>query len=162
MPPSQNTTPELYLSLLSGQHGDVSHLSTEQRHNDVGSRLSGHPFPKDSDRLMDLLDAVAAVCIRKEKAEVFFVSLAMDPKAATLYVSSNESVPATVISHLHKIRGQLKELRKVVEPSPSITVDLTQIKPSHVRTASLNFRRLFTNIRTANFAYAFAKGHLRS
>ena len=117
MPLSQNTTPELYLSLLSGRHGDVSHLSTE------GSRLSGHPFPKDSDRLMDLLDALAAVCVRKEKGEVFFVSLAMDPKATTLYVSSNESVPATVISHLHKIWGQLKELRKVVEPSPSIPAD---------------------------------------
>ena len=118
MPPSQNTTPELYLSLLSGRHGDVSHLSTE------GSRLSGHPgFPKDSDHLMDLLDALAAVCVRKEKGEVFFVSLAMDPKATTLYVSSNESVPATVISHLHKIWGQLKELRKVVEPSPSIPAD---------------------------------------
>jgi hypothetical protein len=72
---------------------------------------------------MDLLDALAAVCIRREKGEVFFVSLAMDPKAATLYVSSNESVPATVISHLRKILGQLKELRKVVEPSPSIPAD---------------------------------------
>jgi hypothetical protein len=47
----------------------------------------------------------------------------MDPKAATLYVSSNESVPATVISHLHKIWGQLKELQKVVEPNPSIPAD---------------------------------------
>ena len=123
MAPSQTTTPELYLSLLSGRHGDVSHLSTEQRHNDVGPRLSGHPFPNDPDRLMDLLDALAAVCIRKEKEQVFFVSLAMDQNAATLYVSSNESVPATVISHLYKIRGQLKELRKVVEPSPSIPAD---------------------------------------
>ncbi|EDQ99920.1 uncharacterized protein LACBIDRAFT_334617 [Laccaria bicolor S238N-H82] len=115
---SQNTTPELYLSLLSGRH--------EQRHNDAGSRLSGHPFPKDPHQLMDLLDALAAVCIRKEKGEVFFVSLAMamDPKAATLYVSSNESVPATVISHLYKIWGQLKELQKAVEPSPlSIPAD---------------------------------------
>ncbi|KIK01195.1 hypothetical protein K443DRAFT_578331 [Laccaria amethystina LaAM-08-1] len=113
MPPSQNTTPELYLSLLSGRHSDVSHLSTEQC----------HPFPNDPDRLMDLLDALAAVCIRKEKGEVFFVSLAMDLKAVTLYVSSNKSVPATVISHLHKIQGQLKELRKVVEPNPSIPAD---------------------------------------
>ena len=123
MAPSQTTTPELYLSLLSGRHGDVSHLSTEQRHNDVGPRLSGHPFPNDPDGLMDLLDALAAVCIRKEKEQVFFVSLAMDQNAATLYVSSNESVPATVITHLHKIRGQLKELRKVLEPNPSIPGD---------------------------------------
>jgi hypothetical protein len=100
MPPSQNTTPELYLSLLSGRHGDVSYLSTEQRHNDVGSRLFGRPFPKDPNRLVDLLDALAAVCIRKEKGEVFFVSLAMDPKAVTLYVSSNESVPATAHCYL--------------------------------------------------------------
>ncbi|KIJ91079.1 hypothetical protein K443DRAFT_656611 [Laccaria amethystina LaAM-08-1] len=117
MPPSQNTTPELYLSLLSGRHGDVSYLSTEQRHNDVGSRLFGRPFPKDPNRLVDLLDALAAVCIRKEKGEVFFVSLAMDPKAVTLYPRP------TVISHLLKIGGQLKKLRKVVEPNPSIPAD---------------------------------------
>jgi hypothetical protein len=72
---------------------------------------------------MDLLDALAAVCIRKEKGEVFFVSLAMDQKTVTLYVSSNESVPAAVISHLRKIRGQLKELRKVVKPNPSNPAD---------------------------------------
>jgi hypothetical protein len=63
---------------------------------------------------MDLLDALAAVCIQREKGEVFFVSLAMDLNAATLHVSSNETVPATIISHLHKIRGQLKELQAVV------------------------------------------------
>jgi hypothetical protein len=116
---AQNPTPELYLSLLSGQDG----ISTEQHHNDVGSRISDHPFPNDPNRLMDLLDALAAVCIQKEKAEVFFVSLAMDSNAATLYVSSNETVPATVTSHLHKIRGQLKQLRAVVEPNPSIPAD---------------------------------------
>ncbi|EDR15924.1 uncharacterized protein LACBIDRAFT_321001 [Laccaria bicolor S238N-H82] len=110
------TMPELYLSLLSGQEGDVSHLSTEQRHNDVGSRLSGHPFPNDPDRLMDLLDALAAVCVWKERRQVMFVSLSttMDLKAATLYVSSNETVPATVTSHLHIIQGQLKELQSIL------------------------------------------------
>jgi hypothetical protein len=120
---AQKPTPELYLSLLSGRYSDVSHISTEQRHNNVGSRISGHPFPNDPERLMDLLDALAAVCIRREKGEVFFVSLAMDLNAATLYVSSNETVPATVISHLCKIRGQLKELRAVVEPNPLIPAD---------------------------------------
>jgi hypothetical protein len=70
---------------------------------------------------MDLLDALAAICIRKENGEVFFVSLAMDSDAATLYVSSNEPVPTTVISHLQKIRGQVKALKSlVVEFDPSI------------------------------------------
>lgn len=78
MPP----TPEFYLSLLSGRRSNVSYVSKEQR-------VFGHPFFKDPDQLMDILDALAAVCIRREKGEVFFVSLAMDPEAATLYVSSN-------------------------------------------------------------------------
>jgi hypothetical protein len=59
---------------------------------------------------MDLPDAFAAVCVQREKGDIFFVSLAMDPNATTLYVSSNQTVSATVISHLHKMRGQFKEL----------------------------------------------------
>jgi hypothetical protein len=120
---AQNQAPELYLSLLSGRYGDVSHISTEQRRNNVVPHISGYPFPNDPDRLMDLLDALAAICIGKEKAEVFFVSLAMDSNAATLYVSSNKTAPTTVTSYLLKIRGQLKELRKVVEFDPSIPAD---------------------------------------
>jgi hypothetical protein len=42
---AQNPAPELYLSLLSGRYSNVSYISAEQRHNDVGCRLSGHPFP---------------------------------------------------------------------------------------------------------------------
>jgi hypothetical protein len=73
---------------------------------------------------MDLLDALAAICIRKEKTEVFFVSLAMDSTTAALYISSNTTVSATVITHLHKIRGQLKELQAtVVEFDPLIPPD---------------------------------------
>jgi hypothetical protein len=83
---AQNPMPELYLSLLSGRYSDVSHISTEQHHNNIGPHISGNPFCKDPNRLMDLLDAFAAVCVRREKGEVFFVSLAMDPHAATLYI----------------------------------------------------------------------------
>lgn len=67
---------------------------------------------------MNLLDALAAICVHKETKEVYFVSLAMDPNAVTLHVSSNENVPATVATHLCKIRGQLKELRKVLDIPP--------------------------------------------
>src|SRR6202044_3566076 len=132
---AQNPPPELYLSLLSGWYGDGSLISTEQRHNDVGSRLSSHPLPNDPDRLMDLLDALAAICIRKEKAEVFFVSLAMDSNAATLYIASNETVPATVISHLQKIWGKLKELQAVVGFDPSISAD-SELSPNLSNTQS--------------------------
>ena len=111
----QNPTPEFYLSLLSGRYGDLSHLSTEERHNDVGSCLSSHPFPDDPERLMDLLDALAAICVRKATAEVFFVSLAVESKSVTLYVSSNNTVPPTVIDHLRKIWRQLQELKAVLE-----------------------------------------------
>src|SRR6266568_5685732 len=107
--------PELYLSLLSG-YGDVSHISTEPRHNDIGSRIrvSGHPFGNDPNRFMDLLDALAATCVQKDKGEIFFVSLAMDSDSTTLYVSSNKTVPATVTNYLHRIRGQLKQLHDVL------------------------------------------------
>ena len=149
---AKNPTPELYLSLLSGRYSDVSHISTEQRHNDVGSRLSGHPFPNDPDRLMDLLDALAAVCIRKEKTEVFFVSLAMDSNTATLYISSNTTVPATVISHLRKIRGKLKELQAVVEFDPSIPPD-SESSPNPNNTQSRADRELDLQMTIYEYSY---------
>jgi hypothetical protein len=156
---AQSLTPELYLLLLSGQCGSTSHVSTERRHNHIASRISGHPFPNDRDQLMDLLDALAAVCIHKDKAEVFFVSLAMDSEAVTLHVSSNTMAPATVTSHLTRIWGKLRMLQAVVEFDPPIPADsetsLTQITPSHVQTASLSFRRSFMSIHSANSADAF-------
>jgi hypothetical protein len=96
--------PELYLSLLSSRYA-------ERRDNDVGSRILqvDKPFHKNPD-LLDVLDALAAICVHKE-GDVFFVSLAMDTNAATLYVSTNWTVPATVIDHLHTIRRKLKELK---------------------------------------------------
>lgn len=160
------TTPELYLSLLSGRQGDVSHLSTEQRHNDVGSRLSGHPFPNDPDRLMDLLDALAAVCVWKEEKQVMFVSLSMtmDPKAATLYVSSNETVPATVTSHLRIIRGQLKELQSVVVPKQSSVVVPKQSIPPDIETSpdpSKTQARTEGELKIQKTIYEYSYGKLR-
>jgi hypothetical protein len=112
--------PELYLSLLSSRYGSVSRLSAERRGNDAGSRICDDElFPtrscKDPDRLLDVLDALAAICVRKDQGDIFFVSLAMDSKGATLYVSTNGPVPATLTTHLHKIRGKLKDLRSVLE-----------------------------------------------
>ena len=114
--------PEFYLSLLSG-YGDVSHISTEPRHNDIGSRISGHPIGDDPNRFMDLLDALAATCVQKEMGETFFVSLAMDSDSTTLYVSSNKTVPATVTTYLRRIRGQLKQLHDVLEFDSATTTD---------------------------------------
>lgn len=116
-------SPELYLSLLSGRYGDVSHLSAEGRDNDAGSHIHAGPFRKDPDRLLNVLDALAAICVQKEKGDVFFVSLNMDSNTATLYVSTNGTVPATVTTHLHKIQGQLKELKSVLEPGPPADID---------------------------------------
>jgi hypothetical protein len=148
---SQNPAPELYLSLLSGWYSDVSPISTEQRHNDVGSHLSGHPFPNNPDRLTDVLDALAAIYIRKEKTEVFFVSLAMDSNTATLYISSNETVPATVISHLRKI---LKELQAVVEFDPSIPAD-SESYPNPNNTQSRTDREL--DLKKTIYEYSYNK-----
>jgi hypothetical protein len=72
---------------------------------------------------MDLLDTLTAIHIWRKKGEVFFISLAIDLKATILYVSFNKSILATIISHLCIIQGQLKELQKVVESSPSIPAD---------------------------------------
>src|SRR5260221_2073468 len=107
------TPPELYLALLSG-YSDVAHISTESRCNDIGSRIASHPSAAEPNRIMDLLDALAAICVQ-EKGETFFVSLAMDSDSTTLYISSNHTVPATVTNYLIRIRGQLKELHDVLE-----------------------------------------------
>ena len=87
---------------------------------------------------MDLLDALAAICVHKEKGETFFVSLAMDSDSTTLYISSNNMVPATVTNYLIRIRGQLKELHDILE-FPSITtneISPTQMSLCNVRMAS--------------------------
>jgi hypothetical protein len=103
---------------------------------------------------MDLLDALAAVCIRKEKTEVFFVSLAMDFNTATLYISSNATVPATVISHLRKIWGKLKELQAVVEFDPSIPPD-SESSPNPNNTQSRADREL--DLQTTIYEYSYNK-----
>ena len=132
------TPPELYLSLLSG-NGDLSHISTESRHNDLGSRISNHPSAADPNRIMDLLDALAAICVHRAKGETFFVSLAMDSDSTTLYISSNHTVPATVTNYLFRIRDQLKNLRDALEfpsitnsneilPKPNLTLQRTKLE----------------------------------
>jgi len=117
---AQKPTPEFYLWLLSGRPGSVSRISQEERSNGVESRLSdpGGPFLNDPDKLVNLLDAIAALCVQKEKAEVFFVSFSMDSTGATIYVASNEAVSLTVISHLREIQTQLKKLKAVLEYEP--------------------------------------------
>ena len=87
--------------------------------NNTGTHLSGdssHPFSEDPERLLDVLDAIASICVVDR--EVYFVSLAMDPNHATLYVSTNGKVPATVTAHLLGIRRGLEELKAVLEPGP--------------------------------------------
>jgi len=132
---AQNIVPQLYLSLLSGRYGDVAHLSAEHRYNEVGSRLSAsdHPFRKDPDPLLDVLDALAAICVRNATGDIFFVSLAMDPNSATLHVSTNGTVPATLITHLRIIRGQLRNLKSVVEPGPSTSADIESPDPNNTQ-----------------------------
>jgi hypothetical protein len=78
---------------------------------------------------MDLLDALAAICVHKKKGEIFFVSLAMYPDSTTLYVSSNKTVPATVTNYLRRLRGQLKQLHDALEFDPSITTS-NKISPN--------------------------------
>lgn len=116
---AQKPTPELHLSLLSGRYGTVSRLSAEERNNNVETRLADHPFLKDPDRLTDLLDALAAICVHKPK-DVFFVSMSMDPKGVKLFVASNEEVPLHVASLLYDVRIQLQKLKEVVQIDPSI------------------------------------------
>ena len=113
---TQILAPELYLSLLSGRSGGISHILTEPRHSDIGSCQ----FPNDSDRLMNLLDAFASICVRKEKGEVFFVSLAIESDSVTLYVASNDMVPHSLTTYLYKIWGQLKNLNAVATDSGSL------------------------------------------
>ena len=126
---TQNIPPQLYLSLLSGRYRDVAHLSD----NEVGSSLSesDHPFRrKDPDRLRDVLDALAAICVHNDKGNIFFVSLAMNQNSATLHVSTNGTVPTTLTDHLIKIRDQLNALKKDLISSPPISVDIKSPDPA--------------------------------
>jgi hypothetical protein len=136
---AQKPIPEFYLWLLSGRFGSVSGISPEQRNNCVESRLSDPgPFLNDPDRLVNLLDAIAALCVQKPKAEVFFVSLSMDSVGATIYVASNGKVPLSVITHLREIQTHLKKLKAVLEYNPLISENETSPDPNvtPLRTAS--------------------------
>ena len=127
---AEKISPEFYLSLLSGRYGNVSHLSSENRDNKVGSHLPVPKFPKDPD-LLDVLDALAAICVHNKKGDVFFVSLAMGVDTATLYVSTNGTVPATLTDHLRVIRRELKVLKSVLEPPSSPPPDVEFPDPNN-------------------------------
>ena len=129
--------PTIYLSLLSGRQGDVSDLSDHVK----------NPFYEDSDpgRLFHVLDALAAICVHKDKGDVFFVSLAMDSTDATLYVSTNGTVPPPVIAHLHAIQKQLKELRDVLEFTSPPSTDIDSPDPNITESwgaGELNLQRI--------------------
>jgi len=130
---AQSPSPELYLAILSGRENDVSSLSQKQRNNYAGLRLFGdssHPSSQGPERLLDVLDAIASICVVDR--EIYFVSLAMDPNHATLYVSTNGEVPITVIAHLIDIRRRLKA---VLEPGP-LTNSNTDLNVTQARTNS--------------------------
>ena len=88
------------------------------------------PFYENPNRLFHVLDALAAICVHKDKGDVFFVSLAMDSTAAILYVSANGTVPPPVIAHLHAIQKQLKELRDVLQFTLPPTTDIDSSDPN--------------------------------
>ena len=129
--------PELYLSLLSGRHRD----------NAVESRIfhENQSFHKDPEHLHDVLDALAAICVSKEQGDIFFVSLAVDSYGTKLYVSTNGTVPSTVIAHLHHIQSKLKHFKSVLEsasspgsvidsPDPNIIISQTESRLDIQRT----------------------------
>jgi len=126
---AERDSPELYLSLLSGRQGNIPHLSAEQRDHDDGSHLRDPQLHKDPDRLLDVLDALAAICVRKEK-DIFFVSLAMNQNTTTLYVSTNGTVPAILTNHLRMVRSHLKDLKSVLEPASSPPPDIESLDPN--------------------------------
>ena len=100
---AQKFSPELYLSDKA-----------------IASRCqSDHPLPKYPDHLLDVLDALAAICVR-HKGDV---SLTVDPNYTTLHVSTNGTVPATLNAHLHKIQGQLKKLNSDAASGPLTLAD---------------------------------------
>ena len=144
------TPPELYLSLLSG-YGDVSHISTEPRHKDIGSRILSHPF--GDNRFMDLLDALAATCVQKEKGETFFVSLAMDSLRPFMYLPTRRyQPPLPTISAEYEVSLNNSTTFWNSIHRPQL---IMKNRPSHVRKASLSSRRPFMNTHISNFGDAF-------
>ena len=121
--------PELYLSLLSSRDGNLPDQHCDKA---VSSRQSDNPLPKHPGHLLDVLDALAAICVR-DKGDVFFVSLAMNPNSATLCVSTNGTVLAALTTHLRNIRGQLQNLKSVVEPDPPTSADIECPDPNNAQ-----------------------------
>lgn len=123
---AQDIPPQLYLSLLSGKgrYGDVSR--EESRDNEVGLRLSESDcsFGKNSRRVLNVLDALAAICVHNDKGDIFFVSLSMNPDSSIMHVSSNGTVPTTLIDHLKKVRGQFKLLKDALILSSPTSADI--------------------------------------
>ncbi|KIM39079.1 hypothetical protein M413DRAFT_19880 [Hebeloma cylindrosporum] len=119
----QEVSPEFYLSLLSGR-GDGS-VSQENRNNDASTRLSVDKFPKDTHRLFSVLDALAAICVSKEKGDVFLLSLAMNPESATLYVATNRRAQPERTTHLVNLQGQLKALSEALTQNQGCLISIS-------------------------------------
>lgn len=143
---TETPAPELSLSLLSGCFNDISRISTQQRHNIPDFKT---PFPTDPKRLTDFLDALAAVCVRKATGQVFFVSLAVGAESQTLYLSSNETVPSTVTTHLNRIRSQLTKLHQF----PSTMTDDNSPNPNHTEARAEHELEILKMI----YEYSYAK-----
>ena len=66
--------------------------------------MSDHLFTRYGKRygLLDVLDALAAICVHNDKGDIFFVSSALNPDSFTVHVFLNGTVPTTLIDHLKK------------------------------------------------------------
>jgi hypothetical protein len=81
--------------------------------------LSGGPFPSHPDRLVNVLDALAAFCIFEESGQVTAVSASLTPQGTRLWIAQNDAVPIEVKEHIESLWAILRRIADSIAQQPS-------------------------------------------
>ncbi|KDQ13683.1 hypothetical protein BOTBODRAFT_365022 [Botryobasidium botryosum FD-172 SS1] len=132
-------TPELYLSLIECFAPNVDpeqerHADKSKVIADVSSFIadSNAPHRKSAERIIPLLDALAAVCVQWP-GQTFAVTMSLSPEEVKLYVAENsEVVSRDVVEHLMKIWNLVREINAKFHASapPSLSSDQLEAPPT--------------------------------
>ena len=70
---------------------------------------------KRAQRLMGLLDALAAVCINEPRKQVVAVSLSLTTEGSSICIAANDGVAPEIAPHLSGIFSRLKDIRSSLQ-----------------------------------------------
>ena len=109
---SQVSPETLLIILWAMSHNGVMPYNPDRRHIEIDI-----PELKDkrAQRLMGLLDALAAVCINEPRKQVVAVSLSLTTEGSSICIAANDGVAPEIAPHLSGIFSRLKDIRSSLQ-----------------------------------------------